>query len=109
MVLYPPELFLCELFSKRSLFSPQFRFSSAHTIAQFAKKALSDRLPGGTPSKAVISGFVFVCRQLYNACDGLMVLNPYELHQFVANAWIKVSVWCFTPEGSSVQSFILPQ
>lgn len=103
MVLYPPELF-----SKRSLFSPQFRFSSAHTIAQFAKKALSDRLPGGTPSKAVISGFVFVCRQLYNTCDGLMVLNPYELHQFVANAWIKVSVWCFTPEGSSVQLFILP-
>lgn len=66
------------------------RFSSAHTIAQFAKKALSDRLPGGTPSKAIISGFVFVCRQLYNTCDGLMVLNPYELHQFVANAWIKV-------------------
>ncbi|KAJ7374734.1 hypothetical protein OS493_005081 [Desmophyllum pertusum] len=67
-----------------------FRFSPAHTIAQFAKKALSDRLPGGTPSKAVIAGFVFVCRQLYNTCDGLMVLNPYELHQYVANAWIKV-------------------
>ena len=69
-----------------------FRFSPAHTIAQFAKKALSDRLPGGTPSKAVISGFVFVCRQLYNTCDGLMVLSPYELHQCVANAWIKVSL-----------------
>ncbi|XP_078356589.1 protein broad-minded-like, partial [Oculina patagonica] len=66
------------------------RFSPAHTIAQFAKKALSDRLPGGTPSKAVIAGFVFVCRQLYNTCDGLMVLNHYELHQHVANAWIKV-------------------
>ena len=67
------------------------RFSPAHTIAQFAKKALSDRLPGETPSKAVISGFVFVCRQMYNTCDGLMVLNPYELHQHVANAWIKVT------------------
>lgn len=66
------------------------RFSPAHTIAQFAKKALSERLPGGTPSKAVIAGFVYVCRQLYNTCDGLMVLSPYELHQFVANAWIKV-------------------
>lgn len=68
-----------------------FRFSPAHTIAQFAKKALSDRLAGGTPSKAVISGFLFVCRQLYNTCDGLMVLNHYELHQYVANAWSKVS------------------
>ena len=68
-----------------------FTFSPAHTIAQFAKKALSDRLPGGTPSKAVISGFLFVCRQLYNTCDGLMVLNHYELHQHVANAWMKVS------------------
>ncbi|XP_074617585.1 protein broad-minded-like isoform X1 [Acropora palmata] len=66
------------------------RFSPAHTIAQFAKKALSDRLSGGTPSKAVIAGFVYVCRQLYNTCDGLMVLSPYELHQCVANAWIKV-------------------
>lgn len=66
------------------------RFSPAHTIAQFAKKALSDRLPGGTPSKAVISGFLFVCRQLYNTCDGLMVLNHYELHQHVARAWMKV-------------------
>ena len=68
------------------------RFSPAHTIAKFAKKALLDRLPGGTPPKAAISGFVFVCRQLYSTCDGLMVLNPYELHQCVANAWIKVNV-----------------
>lgn len=66
------------------------RFSPAHTIAKFAKKALLQRLPGGTPPKTAISGFVFVCRQLYSTCDGLMVLNPYELHQCVANAWIKV-------------------
>lgn len=79
-----------------------FRFSPAHTIAQFAKKALSDRLPGGTPSKAVIAGFVFVCRQLYNTCDGLMVLNPYELHQYVANAWIKV---CVDKVGHLLDSF----
>lgn len=70
------------------------RFSPAHTIAKFAKKALLQRLPGGTPPKTAISGFVFVCRQLYSTCDGLMVLNPYELHQCVANAWIKVNVSC---------------
>ena len=52
--------------------------------------ALSDKLPGGSASRAVISGFVFVCRQLYNTCEGLLVLNPYGLHRCVANAWSEV-------------------
>ena len=67
------------------------RFSPAHSIAQFAKMALSDQLPGGSVPRAVISGFVFVCRQLYNTCEGLIVLNPYGLHRCLANAWSEVS------------------
>ncbi|XP_032231203.2 protein broad-minded isoform X2 [Nematostella vectensis] len=65
-------------------------FSPAHIIAGFAKKALANRLPGGfLPGTDVISGFLFVCRQLWTTCEGLIVLNHYSLHEYVADALSK--------------------
>jgi hypothetical protein len=68
------------------------RSSSAHLIAEFTKKALLKDLPqvSDPPSPTVIGAYLFVCRQLYNTCEGLLVLYPYELHNCVAQAWREV-------------------
>ncbi|XP_062502154.1 protein broad-minded-like isoform X2 [Corticium candelabrum] len=63
------------------------RFSAVHTLAQFAQRALEGSLSSSLPSEQAVSSFVFVCRQLYNTCEGLVVLYPYELHMHVAVAW----------------------
>jgi hypothetical protein len=63
------------------------RSSPVHTLAQFAQYALDGSLSASIPSERVVSSFVFVCRQLYNTCEGLVVLYPYELHMHVAVAW----------------------
>lgn len=62
-------------------------------IARFTKRALLDKLPkqsGPKPSQAVIGAFLYICRQLYNTCEGLLVLYQYELHKVVAEAWREV-------------------
>ncbi|XP_016144851.1 protein broad-minded-like, partial [Sinocyclocheilus grahami] len=40
---------------------------------------------------AVSGAFIFVCRQMYNTCEGLQVLRPYSLHECIAKAWRKTS------------------
>ncbi|XP_076469965.1 protein broad-minded-like isoform X2 [Babylonia areolata] len=67
--------------------------SAAHLIAEFTKKALMKNLPqvSEPPSHTVIGAYLYVCRQLYNTCEGLLVLYPYELHTCVAQAWREAS------------------
>nr|XP_018668106.1 protein broad-minded-like [Ciona intestinalis] len=68
--------------------------AAAHVIAEFAQKSLNSKLPSGTlqsagniPSYSVVGAFVFVCRQMYNVCEGLLLLLEYNLHQGIAAAW----------------------
>ena len=72
---------------------PSSLHSSAaiHTIASFTKKALDSSGFTTQPSQSVIGAFLFVCRQFYSTSEGLLVLYPYGLHQYVANAWLAVS------------------
>lgn len=67
--------------------------SSAHLIAKFTKKALLKDLPQETDalSPTVIGAYLYVCRQLYNTCEGLLALSQYQLHNCVAQAWREAS------------------
>ncbi|XP_029452272.1 protein broad-minded [Rhinatrema bivittatum] len=67
----------------------------AHTIAQFTKKLLSEDIAVLSESEMlpVLKGaFIFVCRQMYNTCEGLHVLIPYGLHESIAESWKKTSL-----------------
>nr|CAB3266841.1 protein broad-minded-like [Phallusia mammillata] len=71
---------------------PTAKGSAAHNIAQFAQKALEGKLQQSLqqrfiPSHSVIGAYVFVCRQLYNTCEGLLLLMEYQLHEKIAAAW----------------------
>ena len=73
-----------------------YSLCAASVIAEFAQKLLNDDLPSKPSSKsnhlyAVIGAYVFVCRQMYNTCDGLLLLSRYNLHKAVAAAWRQVS------------------
>ncbi|CAL1530647.1 unnamed protein product [Lymnaea stagnalis] len=63
--------------------------SAAHTIAEFTKKSLlhGHSKSSTIPSNSVTGAFLYVCRQLYNTCEGLYILTQYELHTCVAEAW----------------------
>ncbi|XP_048254918.1 protein broad-minded-like isoform X2 [Haliotis rufescens] len=68
--------------------------SAAHVIAEFTKKALMSSLPcgaGSQPSSTVVGAYLYICRQLYNTCQGLLVLQQYDLHNTVATAWREAS------------------
>lgn len=74
---------------KKDIFS-RTKSSAVHIIAEFTKKALLNKLPceaGPVPSPAVIGAYLYICRQLYNTCEGLLVLYPYDLHIVAAGAW----------------------
>lgn len=69
------------------------RTFAAHVLAQFTTRLLGEEL--SSPSQHAVSrtlcgAFVFVCRQIYNTCEGLRVLQPYGLHRAIAAAWRKV-------------------
>ena len=71
------------------------RSSTAHVLAEFSRKALSQKLPNdlvAPPSKAVIGNFSYICRQLYTTCEGLLVMNHYDLHSSIAAAWRQVCI-----------------
>ncbi|PVD21206.1 hypothetical protein C0Q70_19375 [Pomacea canaliculata] len=63
--------------------------SAAHLIVEFTKKALLKNLPhvSEPPSPTVIGAYLYVCRQLYNTCEGLFILYKYDLHTCLAQAW----------------------
>lgn len=66
----------------------------AHVIAQFSMKLLCEEITALSESDMlpVVKGsFIFVCRQMYHTCEGLQVLEPYQLHECIAAAWKKVS------------------
>ncbi|KAL4234490.1 hypothetical protein ACF0H5_006135 [Mactra antiquata] len=78
------------MYGERNDIFSRTKSSAAHIIAEFTKKALLHQLPreaGPAPSPAVIGAYLYICRQLYNTCEGLLVLYPYELHTVVAEAW----------------------
>ena len=60
------------------------RLAPIHTIAQFTKKALEGKIDP-QPSARVISAFLFVCRQLYNTSEGLMILSGFFLSECINN------------------------
>jgi len=54
-----------------------------HVLAEFAQKALNDdSLP-----RRVVGSLVFVCRQLYTTCEGLLQLSHHRLHHSLTAAW----------------------
>ncbi|KAG7460999.1 hypothetical protein MATL_G00204850 [Megalops atlanticus] len=70
------------------------RISAAHVIVQFTQRLLADELGvlSETDTPPCVSGaFIFVCRQMYNTCEGLEELRPYGLHTCIARAWRKTS------------------
>ncbi|XP_064610719.1 protein broad-minded-like isoform X2 [Liolophura sinensis] len=64
--------------------------SAARVITEFTTKALDNKLTPGfaePPSKAVIGDCLYICRQLYNTYEGLLILSHYSLHSCVAQAF----------------------
>ncbi|CAB3998353.1 Hypothetical predicted protein [Paramuricea clavata] len=87
------------------------RFAPAHVIIEFTKKALTGQLPGKvTLPHTSVSALVFVCRQLYNGCEGLLVTSHYGLHQCIADTWRSTdSGYCSVEDDIDDESrFILP-
>ncbi len=69
------------------------RTFAAHVIVQFTLRLLDKELSllsESDVSHTICGAFIFVCRQIYNTCEGLQVLRPYSLHKAVAAAWKKV-------------------
>jgi len=64
--------------------SPVTPFSApVHVLAEFAQKALNDEiLP-----RQVVGSLVFICRQLYSTCEGLLQLASHRLHHSLTAAW----------------------
>uniref|UniRef100_A0A8C1DXX7 Protein broad-minded n=1 Tax=Cyprinus carpio carpio TaxID=630221 RepID=A0A8C1DXX7_CYPCA len=68
--------------------------SAAHVVVQFTQRLLAKELHVFSELEippAVSGAFIFVCRQMYNTCEGLQVLRPYSLHECIAKAWRKTS------------------
>ena len=77
-----------------SLSSLLCRTFAAHVIVQFTLRLLDKGLPSLSESAAshtLCGAFIFVCRQMYNTCEGLQLLRPYGLHKAIAAAWKKVT------------------
>lgn len=69
------------------------RTFAAHVIVQFTLRLLAgDLFPLGESdvSRSLCGAFIFVCRQMYNTCEGLQILRPFGLHKAIAAAWQKV-------------------
>uniref|UniRef100_A0A7N8YJ72 Protein broad-minded n=1 Tax=Mastacembelus armatus TaxID=205130 RepID=A0A7N8YJ72_9TELE len=63
----------------------------AHGINELLLDKELSSLSESDTSHALCGAFIFVCRQIYNTCEGLQVLRPYGLHKAVAAAWKKAS------------------
>ncbi|XP_019393516.1 PREDICTED: protein broad-minded [Crocodylus porosus] len=83
------------LYGGKTNSTKQDSLAAAHTIIQFTKELLDDNISlfSGSDLLPVLKGaFIFVCRQIYNTCEGLQVLIPYGLHESIAEAWKKTSL-----------------
>uniref|UniRef100_UPI0037E99F39 protein broad-minded n=1 Tax=Semicossyphus pulcher TaxID=241346 RepID=UPI0037E99F39 len=82
------------LYEKNVIVDNSERASAAHVIVQFTLRLLDKELSSlsdSDVSHALCGAFIFVCRQIYNTCEGLQVLRPYGLHKAVAAAWKETS------------------
>ncbi|KAI4802171.1 hypothetical protein KUCAC02_020025, partial [Chaenocephalus aceratus] len=82
------------LYEKNLVVSNNERTFPAHVIVQFTLMLLEKELSSlsdSDMSQTWCGAFIFVCRQMYNTCEGLQVLRPYGLHKAVAAAWKKTS------------------
>uniref|UniRef100_A0A4W6EPP2 Protein broad-minded n=1 Tax=Lates calcarifer TaxID=8187 RepID=A0A4W6EPP2_LATCA len=82
------------LYEKNLLVAHSERTFAALAIVQFTLKLLDKELSSlieSDTSHTLCGAFIFVCRQIYNTCEGLQVLRPYGLHKAVAAAWKKSS------------------
>ncbi|XP_030628390.1 protein broad-minded [Chanos chanos] len=82
------------LYDKNLLSAEGESISVAHVIVQFTQKLLAKELPVLTKlewSAGLTGAFMFVCHQMFNACEGLQALRSYGLHECIADAWRKMS------------------
>ncbi|XP_068433515.1 protein broad-minded isoform X2 [Clinocottus analis] len=82
------------LYEKNLVLAHSERTFPAHVIVQFTLRLLEKELSSLSESDGSLTScgaFIFVCRQMYNTCEGLQVLRPYGLHKAVAAAWKKTS------------------
>uniref|UniRef100_A0A671V4Z7 Protein broad-minded n=1 Tax=Sparus aurata TaxID=8175 RepID=A0A671V4Z7_SPAAU len=82
------------LYEKNLVVALSERTFAAHVIVQFTLRLLDKELSSLSESDlsdTLCGAFIFVCRQIYNTCEGLQVLRPYGLHKAVAAAWKKTS------------------
>ncbi|XP_044024857.1 protein broad-minded isoform X2 [Siniperca chuatsi] len=82
------------LYEKNLVVAHSERTFAAHVIVQFTLRLLDKELSllsESDMSHTLCGAFIFVCRQIYNTCEGLQVLRPYGLHKAVAAAWKKTS------------------
>uniref|UniRef100_A0A8C9Y681 Protein broad-minded n=1 Tax=Sander lucioperca TaxID=283035 RepID=A0A8C9Y681_SANLU len=82
------------LYEKNLVVAHSERTFAAHVIVQFTLRLLDKELSSlseSDMSHTSCGAFIFVCRQMYNTCEGLQVLRPYGLHKAVAAAWKKTS------------------
>ncbi|KAM8832406.1 protein broad-minded isoform 2-T2 [Spinachia spinachia] len=66
----------------------------AHVVVQLTLRLLENKLSTISEfdmSHSLCGAFIFVCRQIYNTCEGLQVLRPYGLHKAIAAAWKRTS------------------
>uniref|UniRef100_W5NL30 Protein broad-minded n=1 Tax=Lepisosteus oculatus TaxID=7918 RepID=W5NL30_LEPOC len=86
--------------------------SAAHVIVQFTKKLLADKisvLSEAGPLTSLKGAFIFVCRQMYNTCEGLQVLKPYGLHDCIAEAWKQICRHSASSKNTIVQTVSLSE
>ncbi|XP_076021448.1 protein broad-minded [Genypterus blacodes] len=82
------------LYEKNLLVTSSERSCAAYVIVQFTLRLLDMDIPSlreSELSSTLCGAFIFVCRQMYNTCEGLQVLQSYRLHKAVAAAWKKTS------------------
>ncbi|KAL6096154.1 tbc1d32 [Pungitius sinensis] len=82
------------LYEKNLVVADSERTFPAHVVVQLTLRLLENELSTINESDrthSLCGAFIFVCRQIYNTCEGLQVLQPYGLHKAIAAAWKKSS------------------
>uniref|UniRef100_A0A8C4ECP3 Protein broad-minded n=1 Tax=Dicentrarchus labrax TaxID=13489 RepID=A0A8C4ECP3_DICLA len=70
------------LYEKNLVLAHSERTFAAHVTVQFTLRLLDKELSSlseSDTSHTLCGAFIFVCRQIYNTCEGLQVLRPYGL------------------------------